>query len=226
MRGDKKVFILFFVFFTFFIPSVNAVLTYRFELSGLAGCGYYIGETNKYIFHLPERVYGVQFRYKYSSRVAFHSKLYNQNMRSYYLDSDLKTHLGGQWRNRLLGIDAAAEYNFFRLGDKQYDLSYKTVSPFIYGGIGGCLHSGFSRFAAYIPVGVGIKWRFGRRCSLSAAWQHHFYFADNMEISDTRYNNTHNMNRWNFFNLDRGGMFFVSLMVEFSRRKPICNVCD
>ncbi len=225
MLKKRITFAILCVFLLYHVPLLNATRPYKYELSAMGGCGYVLGETNRYVFQHACEMYGFQFRYKWKPRVAFQTKLYGMRAKGDVYLEDLKTKTGEQWANQLMSWDVTGEFNFFRFGDKQYDLRYREITPYMYVGAGCCVHSQGRHVCAYLPFGIGMKWRFKKRYGLTVTWQHQLYLADNLE-NDSRYNNTHNMNGANFFNFDTGGMLMAGFVIKFGREKPICNMCE
>ena len=201
MLKKRITFVILFVFLLCKMPLWSTTKPYKYELSAMGGCGYVLGETNRYVFQHAREAYGVQFRYKLAPQIAVQTKLYGMRVQGDVYLEDLKTKTGELWSNQLMNWDVTGEYNFFRFGDKQYDLRYQVITPYMYVGAGVCVHSNGKNVCAYLPFGIGMKWRFKKRYGLTVTWQHQLYLADNLE-NDSRYNNTHKMNGWNFFNLE------------------------
>lgn len=216
--------VVFFVVWCEWLYAENT-LPYKCEIGVLGGCGYVLGETNRFVFQGAREVYGLQFRYKFAPRGALQTKIYGMRVTGDEYEEDLSTRTGERWTNQMFCWDVTGEFNFFRFGDKRYDLRYKVVTPYMYVGVGMAIHSG-GKVCAYVPFGIGVKWRFKKRYGLNMAWQHELFFADNLENNDPRYNDTHNMNGGNFFNFDTGGCLTLGFVVEFRREKPICRTCD
>ena len=87
------------------------------------------------------------------------------------------------------------------------------------------LNQSKTNVAAYIPLGIGFKWKFSTVCGLNIAWQHNIYMADNLEGRDAL-DNKHQLNGWNWMNCDLTGMFTVGIVFEFARAKKECRICN
>ncbi len=222
---------------------------YLCELGLQAGLGYYVGDATSHIFNNVREAAGVQFRYKFDQRWALQLKAQTQNI-AFPLQPETKKPVA---TNRLYSIDAMGEFNFFRLGAKQYDERVHPFTPYIFLGVGLSMYRGVAvakkqdaygepmldaagnavtearegtlQGAAYIPFGIGLKWKFAKWCGLNVAWQQNLYFADNLE-NKTYYNNTHQLNKSNILKNDFTSSFTIGIVFEFSKKDKICRHCD
>lgn len=222
----RKFFIVFLVGFLALTSVVRADdRRYLCELGAEAGCGYYVGDATEHIFQHVREVYGANFRYRFTQRWCLQVKGVAQRIAGPQTDgTGFAVPEMGLWTNQLVNLDVAAEYNFFRFGERSYDIRVKPITPYIYLGVGACVHSRFSQVTAYMPFGVGVKWKFAPRCNLKLAWQHNLYFGDNLEGVEA-YNNLHELNGSNILNFDLTGALTVGLSVEFGKGKRICRMC-
>lgn len=207
---------------------------YRCELGLQAGCGYYVGDATEHIFTRPLEVYGAQFRYKFDRRWALQAKA--QRQRITYQDKDNVRYCNPMWH-----VDVTAEFNFFRFGQREYDMRIKPITPYIFIGIGASVYNenasqwdansypvvGKSTLcaAAYIPLGIGVKWKFAERWQLQLAWQHQIYLADNIEGLESL-NNSYQMNGSNILNNDLTSSLTLGIVFEFAKEKATCRHCE
>ncbi|MBQ0153526.1 MAG: outer membrane beta-barrel protein [Bacteroidales bacterium] len=196
------------------------------ELGIEGGMGYYIGDAESLPFKNIREMYGANFRYKFTPRWSLQVKGIMHNIRgTYKLGTDFGEPISGNWSNQLVNLDVAAEFNFFRFGMEGYDRRVKPITPYILLGVGVCLHDKFHKIAAYMPFGVGVKWKFAPRWNLQLVWQNNLYFTDKLEAIpelDDRYE----LNGTNVFNCDITGTIGVGLMFEFAKEKKICRMCQ
>ena len=171
-------------------------MPYLCEIGLQGGFGYYVGDATHHIFMNPREAYGIHFRYKFTKRWAIQAKVSGQ---------------------RITGHDYTIR------GEK-----LSTYTPYIFLGIGasaiGVGKSGL-RAGAYIPLGIGFKWKFHEQVGLNIAWQHNIYMTDRLELRD-ELDNKHQLNGWNWMNCDLTGMFTVGIVFEFARAKNPCRVCN
>ena len=207
-------------------------LPYLCELGVQAGCGYYVGDASPHIFMNVREAYGIHFRYKFTKRWALQVKGTGQRIagNDYTIRGEK---LNTKWQNQLINLDVMAEFNFFRFGSQnKYDKRIKPYTPYIFLGIGASIYGAnasnkptFSDVAAYMPLGIGFKWKFSEWCGLNVAWQHNIYFADNLESRD-ELDNKHQLNGWNWMNCDLTGQLTVGVVFEFGKAKHVCRMCN
>ena len=212
-------------------------LPYLCDFGLQGGIGYYIGDApkHKHLFINPREVYGAQFRYKFNNRWAVQVK--GQFQRLAIDTLAVGTPSRPDINNGMINIDAVGEFNFFRYGEKGYDSRIKPITPYIFLGLGFAVYGqnpygpkpDFSNFAIYLPMGLGLKWRFAPRWQLVAAWQHNLYLGkdrgDGLE-AQPMFGNTHDMNGNNFFNYDLTGQLTVGIVFEFAQQKGACKHCS
>lgn len=213
-----------------FVPKTQAQEQQPFlcELGLQGGCGYYVGDAAPHIFMYPREAYGVHFRYKFTKRWALQVKASGQRITAH--DYTVKgEQLETMWQSQMVNVDVMAEFNFFRFGNaNKFDKRIRPYTPYIFLGIGAGmygLNQSKTNVAAYIPLGIGFKWKFSTVCGLNIAWQHNIYMADNLEGRDAL-DNKHQLNGWNWMNCDLTGMFTVGIVFEFARAKKECRICN
>lgn len=201
---------------------------YRCEIGVQGGAGYYIGDASEHVFQNIREAYGLQFRYKFDKRWALAVKANHQRITGPM--DDLRTTppemVGQMWSNRLINVDVMGEFNFLRLSDPEYDHRVKCYSPFITLGVGATYaFEGSKHLHAYIPVGLGFKWKFARRAGLNILWQHNIMLTDGIE-GIAALNNTHDMNGSNIMNLDVTSTLTLGIVFEFAQQKKVCRTCN
>lgn len=198
---------------------------YHCELGLQAGCGYYAGDATPHIFNNPRETYGGHFRYKFDKRWALQVKGLQHTITGHLID-DNGQRMDGMWVNHMINLDVMAEFNFFRFGGREYDQRVKPITPYIFLGVGMSLYDlHFQTVGAYLPVGLGLKWKFADRWGLNLAWQHNIYFADNLE-STPNLSNTYSLNGWNIMNNDITSQLTLGIVFEFAKEKKVCRFCD
>ena len=205
---------------------------YLCEIGLQGGCGYYVGDAAQHIFMHPREAYGAHFRYKFTKRWAIQAKVSGQRITGYDYTMDGRK-LDTKWQNQLINVDVMAEFNFFRFGEaNRYDKRIKPYTPYIFLGIGAGVYGAngenkpiFNHAMAYIPLGIGFKWKFHDCVGLNIAWQHNIYMADNLESRESL-DNKYQMNGWNWMNCDLTGMLTAGIVFEFGRAKAPCRICN
>lgn len=182
--------------------SAQEVTTFMFDGGIQGGYSYIIGDSgfDSYV------VAGIHVRYKFDQRWSLRAQV---QQHVYPAKSE--------WGN----IDISAEYNFFRYGIDEYDLRVKAVSPFIAIGVGitSTLNelktdpvSGLKR--VYVPIGIGVKWKFADKWQLQATWQHQVYLTRD-DLDKMGWDGAIT----NIMNNDVLSTFTVGLSIDFFRLK-------
>ena len=182
--------------------SAQEVTTFMFDGGIQGGYSYIIGDSgfDSYV------VAGIHVRYKFDQRWSLRAQV---QQHVYPAKSE--------WGN----IDISAEYNFFRYGIDEYDLRVRAVSPFIAIGVGitSTLKelktdpvSGLKR--VYVPIGIGVKWKFADKWQLQATWQHQVYLTRD-DLDKMGWDGAIT----NIMNNDVLSTFTVGLSIDFFRLK-------
>ena len=203
-------------------------LPYLCDIGVQGGIGYYIGDAQHHPFLYPREVYGGQFRYKFNNRWAIQVKGQYQKI-NFKVDDPNSALFGNRLQNDMINIDAVGEFNFFRYGERTLDTRIKPITPYIFLGLGFALSNDYNQpygcFSVYLPMGLGMKWRFAPRWQMIVTWQHNLYFGDRLENVD-EFGNTYDMNGSNFFNNDLTGQLTAGIVFEFAQQKGNCRKCS
>lgn len=213
--------------------ALNTQPNYLCELGLQAGCGYYVGDAAPHIFMHPREAYGAHFRYKFTPRWALQVKGLGQRITGWNYDEDM-VRQNTKWENQLINVDVMGEFNFFRFGAAEYDKRVKQLTPYIFLGVGATIYGSendagewrnLNKVAVYLPLGIGLKWKFSQWVGLNLAWQHNIYFSDALEGSKTL-RDLHELNGSNWFNCDLTGQLTLGIVFEFGKERHHCVRCD
>lgn len=227
---------------------------YSFDAGLQLGAGYYIGDANSIPFMQPRYVIGAQVRYKMSNqRLALQFKMQRSCVAYDYsaqesAEQPLQSTI---YQNPMWSADFVCEFNFFKFGSPSYDYRVKTITPYIFLGVGGSVSNKAATLmadksvpmielkrmnvTAYVPVGIGLKWKFDDRWQLQVAWQHQIYFSDNVEgylpgidftqddklteLTQGVLNNSHDLNGFNILNNDLTSTLTIGISYEFGDQR-------
>ena len=222
---------------------------YRLEVGIQAGGAYYAGELAPYAFVSMGETYGMQVRCKIDNRWALQFKGQRQRVINTLEPGNQWGVPAGVYQNPMWHFDLMGEFNFFRFGYQSNDYRVRNITPFISLGIGLTAHNLYATrqeeypmvevnkesrmdYALYIPVCLGMKWKFAPRWQLQVAWQHQLYMANGDGIEgaiDYRnpglINDSYGMNGSNVMNNDVTSTLTVGIVFEFAREKNICVQC-
>ena len=228
------------LFLLFGLQARAQELPYLCEIGLQAGTGYYVGDAAPHIFMNPREAYGIHFRYKFTKRWAIQAKVSGQRItgRDFTLNGQK---LDTKWQTQMINADVMAEFNFFRYDTRNdNDRRIKPYTPYIFLGIGvGTYNGGWwpsdtqdqadlqpgMHVGAYVPFGIGFKWKFHEFIGLNIAWQHNIYIADDLECRKAL-DNTYQLNGWNWMNCDLTGMLTAGIVFEFARAPIPCRICN
>lgn len=234
---------------------------YRLEVGLQGGAAYYMGELAPYAFTSVGEVYGFQFRCKIDYRWALQFKGQRQRVINAFEEGNQWGIPVAKYQTPMWHFDLTGEYNFFHFGVfDEHNVRMRNFTPFVFLGIGITAHNvgatsedgyplvGWRTIvnkhgeevpdyleptcAMYIPIGVGLKWKFAPRWQLQFAWQHQVYMAngDGLEgvialSNPTLFDNSHQMNGKNILNNDVISSLTLGFVFEFAREKNICVQC-
>lgn len=223
---------------------------YRLEVGAQTGVGYYMGELAPYAFMNASEVYGAQLRVKIDHRWALQVKGQRQRVINTIKGRNDFGLREGKYINPVWSFDATGEFNFFRYGINPYDIHMRAVTPFVFVGIGFAAHNVYANdtlsypiletktgshvdYALYVPVGVGLKWKFAERWQLQLAWQHNIYVlnGDGLEgvvnnAQPNLLNNSYELNGSNIMNNDVTSTITLGIVFEFAADHKICPFCN
>ena len=194
------------------------------EVGVQGGASYYVGELASHVFMSVGETYGAQLRYKIDPRWAIQLKGQRQRVinKEYNVDNSM-------WH-----VDVVGEYNFFQLGLDEYNIHMRSLTPYMFLGVGATVYEDslimkdfFRCVAVYLPVGIGLKWKIAERWQLQLAWQHNVYLwnGDGLEGSEA-FDNLHEMNGINIMNNDVTSTLTVGVVFEFGHKERTCLLCD
>lgn len=99
---------------------------------------------------------------------------------TYYPD-----YAASQYRFNKTLVDAGVtyEYNFWPYGTGQDYRGAKRFTPFIFAGLGATYAGGEgnSAFTANVPIGLGVKYKVGKRLNVALKWAEHFSMSDKLD---------------------------------------------
>jgi hypothetical protein len=186
---------------------------YLWEVGIHGGAGYYIGELTPYKLStgLDVLSYGAHARRKFDERWAVQGKAITQRVAGKNQTDSCS--------NQVWNVDITADFNFFDFGERDFNI--KQVSPYIFAGVGCAMFTCDSTMTAspYIPIGIGIKWKFHDRMQLQLAWQHniHVWNGDCLEGFSDKFPEQQDAKQKNFMNNDVTSTITAAFIVEFAK---------
>lgn len=204
-----------------FIASLFAFVTFAQEKRDIgltAGASYYLGDYNSSFHFMQARpLFGVVFRYNNSSYYSLRGSAGlaaiagSHNPAPFYLPGATPS-----FGSQIYVFDGVTEINFLPFDTKQGEK--KNHSPYVVLGAGLTIANGAPLF--HIPFGIGYKYAFGNRISISAEWTLKKTFSDSMD----GYINPSNGNTSLVHNNDWISVAGINLMYRLYSKKALCPV--
>lgn len=104
----------------------------------------------------------------------------SKNLKTYYPDYQ---HEPYSFSNTLIDLSVTYEYNFWPYGTGRDYRGAKRLTPFVLLGIGGTYVKTEQKgvFTGNFPLGVGLKYKLGKRVNLGVEWTIHFSLSDELD---------------------------------------------
>lgn len=212
---------LLFAIFVVATLNGNAQERYRAEIGPSVGSSFYIGDANSKLFANQNFTYGLQYRHKFSSRLALTGEWNNTQVSG---NTTLANNTVVNFDNPVNAFDLSGEFNFFDLEDKSYKPFSQKYSTFVFAGVGSMLYDyeKQSQFNFSYLFGVGVKFMIGERMNLNLRWSNRLLLSDQMEGIESL-NNTYDLNGSNLLNNDLLSTLSVGLTINIFKERCNCN---
>lgn len=160
---------------------------YRMEIGAGAGMVGYLGDFNGSLTKDLQPMASVVARYNFNPYMglklngAFGKlKGSSADVKTYYPDYQDQPY---EFSNSLVDVSLTYELNFLPYGTGRDYFGAKRLTPFVFGGIGATYASGNGNnaFTANVPVGLGLKYKAGKRLNVGLEWAIHFSLSDKLD---------------------------------------------
>ena len=211
--------------------NVSAQEEYKFEIGGMAGGSFYMGDANKTtLFKGLNPGAGVVFRYNANFRIAFKANLAwavvsgsTAGLDNVFPDNE---HIS--FSRNLFELGGQFEYNFFPYSDQFAYLNTKRLSPYLLVGVGVTVApgSGNTFVSPVIPVGVGVKYKWKNRLNIGGEFTFRKLFGDGLDVTDDSnrmLDNPYGIGGSVFKNKDWYSLLMISVTWDFGTRCRPCN---
>jgi hypothetical protein len=202
---------------------------YRMEIGVGGGMMGYLGDFNGNLTKDLQPMGSALLRYNFNTYTGLKlNVMYGQMKGS---SADVKTWYPDfadnpyTFKNSLVGFDLTFEYNFWPYGTGHDYFGAKRLTPFVFGGIGGTYVSikdgdKSSAFTANVPIGIGLKYKAGKRVNIGIEWAMHFSLSDELDGQKDPYGIS---SSGAFKNTDCYSTLQVTLTYSFSARCRTCH---
>lgn len=234
--GKRKILFTFLliIYSTFSFIELKAQDDYKYEIGGMAGTSFYMGDANKTkLYQNPGLSAGVVFRYNIDLRWSVKSNFVLGKVSGDTRNSGNKFPLGNEisFSRMFYELGSQIEFNFFNYSDKFGYLGTRRISPYIFTGIGFTLGSGEKKFFdANIPLGIGVKYKIKERLNLGFEFSFRKLFSDSFDVTkkgdDFNLNEPYKIKGNIFKNNDWYSLTMITLTWDFGVRVCPCLNID
>ncbi len=104
----------------------------------------------------------------------------SKDVDTYYPDYQQEQY---DFSNTLLDLSLTYEYNFWPYGTGRDYRGAKKLTPFVFLGLGATYVKTSEKgvFTGNLPIGVGVKYKLGKRVNLGVEWAIHFSLSDELD---------------------------------------------
>ncbi|WP_255490563.1 DUF6089 family protein [Dysgonomonas sp. 511] len=221
-----------FVICFFLSQKIEAQDDYRYEIGGMLGTSFYMGDANKTkLYQDPGLSAGVIFRYNKDLRWSVKSNFVIGKVSGDTRKSGNKFPYDRQmsFSRMFYELGSQIEFNFFNYSDKFSYLGTKRISPYVFTGIGITFGSGKKTFIdANIPIGIGVKYKVKDRLNLGFEFSFRKLFSDSFDVTtkdEANLDAPYNIKGSIFKNNDWYSLTMFSVTWDFgSRVCPCLNI--
>lgn len=208
------------------LPVLHAQ-AYKYEIGGMAGGAYYMGDANKNAFFkgLNPAVGGV-FRYNVNFRWALKANLLWGRLSGSTAGLENVFPEGAEvaFTRNVVELGGQGEFNFFPYSDQFSYAGAKRFTPYVLLGIGLSVApgNGGTMASLNLPLGVGVKYKLTHRLNLGGEFSFRKLFADNLEGNaalDDPYHTGSSLMK----NRDWYSFLLLSVTWDFGERCKTCN---
>jgi len=161
--------------------------SYRYEIGGMGGGSFYIGEANPTIYKNMGGTFGALFRYNHNFRFAVKANLAMAHVSgdTRKFDNIFPDNEHYSFSRNVFDIGGQVEFHFFNYSDQFRYLETKSWTPYISAGIGVSFAGGDKTFfSANIPFGVGVKYKIRPRWNIGLEISFRKLFQDNLDVTE------------------------------------------
>ena len=204
---------------------------YKFEIGGMAGSSFYMGDVNKAtLFKHINPGLGVVFRYNANFRIAFKANLAWASVSgdTEGIDNVFPDNAQASFNRNLFELGGQFEFNFFPYSDKFAYLNTKRFAPYVLIGMGMTMapSSGDTFVSPHIPIGVGIKYKLKSRINVGGEFTFRKLFGDGLDVTDDNnriLDDPYGIGGSTFKNKDWYSLLMFSVTYDFGFRNCQCN---
>jgi hypothetical protein len=229
----KSEFVFFLLLFTlvFYTTEIKSQ-EYKHEAGGALGTSFYLGDANKTRLYLhPGFAGGALYRYNINFHWAVKANLLIGKVSGNTADADNVFPLAQQtsFNRTFTDLGGQVEFNFLPFSDKFSYKDAKPYTPYIFAGAGTTFATGGKLFLnAYVPIGIGVKYKIKERLNIGFEFSVRKLFRDDFDAveknADWDLDAPYGIKSSIFKNQDWYSLTMISLTWDFGiRHDPCCE---
>lgn len=211
-------------------PVSAEELEYRYEVGGMTGGSFYMGDANySALFREMNLMGGIVWRYNLNLRMAVKANLAIAGI-SGATTYDSNKFPGGdtEFSRTLYDLGAQFEYNFLAYGTGGGYKRTHRLTPYILGGLGLTFapEPVDNVFTVNIPVGIGVKYKFAPRFNLGCEMSFRFTLSDKLDVTKNNapyLEDPYGIKSDGLKNKDSYAFFAIFLTYDISPKYRECN---
>jgi hypothetical protein len=204
---------------------------YKFEIGGMAGGSFYMGDANKNTpLKAMNPAFGGVFRYNPNLRWAVKANLmWGQVTGTTVGQANVfPGNAQASFSRNLFDIGGQMEFNFFPYSDKFAYANTKRITPYALLGLGATVApgSGETFTGINLPIGVGVKYKLMNRINLGCEFSVRKLFGDRLDVTgedNDLLDNPYQISGSALKNKDWYSFLLLSVTWDFGLRCSPCN---
>lgn len=185
-KRTQIIIISYFIVLSFCVSSLRAQ-DYKYEIGGMAGTSFYMGDANKgQLYKDASLAGGILFRYNHDFRWSVRG-----NLAMGHIAGDTKSsgdafphNSQARFSRNFYELSSQVEFNFFNFSDKYAYLDTKRLTPYVFIGMGVTYASGSKNFTGLnVPLGVGLKYKLKERINVGFEFSFRKLFGDDFDVT-------------------------------------------
>ena len=179
--------VLFIVFALMMVCSMESGLAqaYSMEVGVAPGGSFYMGNANqKTLFKDTRPSMNLLYRYNLNGRFSIKGLAGVSGIAGSTKGQVFNFPPGVElnFKRRVFDASAQLEFNFYEFGMPDYIIGSTSITPYICAGIG-ILGMNTTEFetAAFVPMGLGLKWKVAKRYNLGCEWTFRKTYTDKLD---------------------------------------------
>ncbi|MDR2475758.1 MAG: DUF6089 family protein [Bacteroidales bacterium] len=172
------------------VGSTNVIFSqsYKYEIGGMGGVSFYLGEANSGVYKNLGATGGAVFKYNHNFRYAIKT-----NLTLAHISGDTQQYPNvfpnrGQaaFSRNVADLTGQIEFNFFNYSEAFRYLDTKSWTPYVSAGLGVNFSTGKTAFfSASIPFGMGVKYKIRPRWNVGIEFSLRKLFQDDLDVTES-----------------------------------------